>query len=282
MPTPPLPPQPVPCVQAPLHWQRVDFISDLHLDANEPATFDAWAQHMAHTPADALFILGDLFEVWVGDDTQDPFALHCMAVLKATAQRMPVYFMCGNRDFLVGPALLKATGMHALSDPTVLHIDAELGLTAGTQPTRILLSHGDALCLDDHDYLAFRAQVRQHDWQTAFLAKPLVERQAYARSVRNTSEARKQSHTHNPDFAGYADVDSQAAIEWLRATDAKVLLHGHTHKPAMHDLGQGLSRWVLSDWHADSKPPRLEVLSWQRQQAANATHGLQRSPLSNN
>jgi UDP-2,3-diacylglucosamine hydrolase len=145
-----------------------------------------------------------------------------------------------------------------------------------------LLSHGDALCLDDHDYLAFRAQVRQPDWQTAFLAKPLAERQAYARSVRNTSEARKQSHTHNPDFAGYADVDSQAAIEWLRATDAKVLLHGHTHKPAMHDLGQGLSRWVLSDWHADSKPPRLEVLSWQRQQAANATHGLQRLPLSNN
>jgi UDP-2,3-diacylglucosamine hydrolase len=269
-------------VQAAPHWQRIDFISDLHLDANEPATFDAWAQHMAHTPADALFILGDLFEVWVGDDTQDPFALHCMAVLKATAQRMPVYFMCGNRDFLVGPALLKATGMHALSDPTVLHLDAELGLTAGTQPTRILLSHGDALCLDDHDYLAFRAQVRQPDWQTAFLAKPLAERQAYARSVRNTSEARKQSHTHNPDFAGYADVDSQAAIEWLRATDAKVLLHGHTHKPAMHDLGQGLSRWVLSDWHADSKPPRLEVLSWQRQQAANATHGLQRLPLSNN
>jgi len=156
--TPPLP-LPVPCVQAPAHWQRVDFISDLHLDAHEPATFEAWAQHMAHTTANALFILGDLFEVWVGDDNQDPFALQCMAVLKATAQRMPVYFMCGNRDFLVGATLLTATGMQGLNDPTVL----DLGPTL-----RLLLSHGDALCLDDHDYLAFRAQVRQPEWQAAF------------------------------------------------------------------------------------------------------------------
>ncbi len=276
MPTPPLLPQPVPCVQAPPHWQRVDFISDLHLDASEPATFDAWAQHMANTPADALFILGDLFEVWVGDDTQDPFALQCVAVLKATAQRMPVYFMCGNRDFLVGPELLSATGIQGLSDPTVL----DLGSTHGASPARLLLSHGDALCLDDHDYLAFRAQVRQPEWQATFLAKPLTERQAYARNVRQQSEARKHSHTANPNFAGYADVDTSAAIAWLNAANAQVLLHGHTHKPAVHDLGQGLSRWVLSDWHADSHPPRLEVLSWQRKLTANATHGLQRLPLS--
>lgn len=276
MSTPPLLPQPVPCVQAPLHWQRVDFISDLHLDASEPATLDAWAQHMANTPADALFILGDLFEVWVGDDTQDSFALQCMAVLKATAQRMPVYFMCGNRDFLVGPELLSATGMHGLIDPTVL----DLGSTHSASPARILLSHGDALCLDDHDYLAFCAQVRQPEWQATFLAKPLTERQAYARNVRQQSEARKQSHTANPNFAGYADVDTPAAIAWLNAANAQVLLHGHTHKPAVHDLGQGLSRWVLSDWHADSHPPRLEVLSWQRKLTANATHGLQRLPLS--
>lgn len=276
MSTPPLLPKPVPCVQAPQHWQRVDFISDLHLDASEPATFDAWAQHMAHTPADALFILGDLFEVWVGDDTQDPFALQCIAVLKATSHRMPVYFMCGNRDFLVGTDLLNATGMQALSDPTLL----DLGFTEGATPTRILLSHGDALCLDDHDYLAFRAQVRQPKWQAAFLAKPLAERQAYARSVRHTSEARKQSHINNPDFAGYADVDTQAAITWLMAADAQVLLHGHTHKPAVHDLGQGLSRWVLIDWHADAEPPRLEALSWLRQKAQSPTRGLCRLPLS--
>ncbi len=269
---PPLLPQPLPRVQAPPHWQRVDFISDLHLDANEPATFEAWALHMAHTPADALFILGDLFEVWVGDDTQDPFARQCTAVLKATAQRIPVYFMCGNRDFLVGADLLNATGMQSLSDPTVLHFDS----ANGTASTRILLSHGDALCLDDHDYLAFRAQVRQPEWQAAFLAKPLGERQAYARDVRNKSEALKRDHTD------YADVDTQAATAWLNATHAQVLLHGHTHKPAVHDLGHGLSRWVLSDWHADATPPRLEVLSWQRGHAESDTHGLQRLPLSSN
>ena len=263
MTTPPLP-QPVPCVQAPAHWQRVDFISDLHLDASEPATFQAWVQHMAHTPADALFILGDLFEVWVGDDNQDPFALQCMAVLKATAQRLPVYFMCGNRDFLVGTELLKATGMQGLNDPTVL----DLGPTL-----RLLLSHGDALCLDDHDYLTFRAQVRHPEWQAAFLAKPLAERQAYARNVRQQSEARKQTHTN------YADVDPAAACAWLTASNAQVLLHGHTHKPATHDLGHGLIRWVLSDWHATSQPPRLEVVSWLRQNAQSPTRGLCRLPL---
>jgi UDP-2,3-diacylglucosamine hydrolase len=267
---PPLLSQPVPSMQAPPHWQRVDFISDLHLDASEPATFDAWAHHMAHTPADALFILGDLFEVWVGDDTQDSFALQCIAVLKATAQRIPVYFMCGNRDFLVGPELLNSTGMRGLSDPTVL----DFGSADGATPTRILLSHGDALCLDDHDYLAFRAQVRQLDWQTAFLAKPLAERQAYARDVRSKSEALKRSHTD------YADVDTQAAIAWLKETDAQVLLHGHTHKPAVHDLGNGLSRWVLSDWHADAQAPRLEALSWLRQNEQSPTRGLCRLPLS--
>jgi UDP-2,3-diacylglucosamine hydrolase len=242
----------------------VDFISDLHLDASEPATFEAWVQHMAHTPADALFILGDLFEVWVGDDNKDPFALQCMAVLKATAQRMPVYFMCGNRDFLVGAELLQATGMQSLNDPTVL----DLGPTL-----RILLSHGDALCLDDHDYLAFRGQVRQPEWQKNFLAQPLAERQAYARNVRQQSEARKQTHTD------YADVDPAAARAWLTASHAQVLLHGHTHKPATHDLGNGLSRWVLSDWHATSQPPRLELVSWLRQNAQNPTRGLCRLPL---
>lgn len=276
MPTPPLP-QPVPCVQAPSQWQRVDFISDLHLDAQEPATFDAWAQHMAHTPADALFILGDLFEVWVGDDNQDPFAQQCIAVLKATAQLMPVYFMCGNRDFLVGPELLHATGMHSLNDPTRL----DLGDSHDRMSTRILLSHGDALCLDDHDYLAFRAQVRQPEWQSNFLAQALPQRQAYARQVRNQSEARKQRHTANGNPAhAYADVDSQAAIDWLKASDAQVLLHGHTHRPAVHDLGHGLSRWVLSDWEADAMPPRLEVLSWRRQNAQSPTRGLCRLPLS--
>lgn len=263
---------PVPTVQAPLEWQQVDFISDLHLDASEPHTFQAWAQHMAHTPADALFILGDLFEVWVGDDNPDTFAQACKAVLQATARRIPVYFMCGNRDFLVGSDLLRDTGMQGLSDPTVL----DLSDKEGAEPLRILLSHGDALCLDDHDYLAFRAQVREPIWQAEFLNKPLVDRQTYARHVRSQSEARKQQQP----LAAYADVDAQAAANWMTQTQTQVLIHGHTHKPATHDLGQGLSRWVLSDWHADSLPPRLEVLRWLRKEATNAEHGLCRLPLS--
>lgn len=262
---------PAPGVQAPQAWQRLDFISDLHLDASEPTTFEAWAQHVAHTPADALFILGDLFEVWVGDDTQDPFTLRCMEVLQRTAQRMPVYFMCGNRDFLVGQALLTATGLQGLSDPTVLNIEAAEPTCA---PLRILLSHGDSLCLADTDYLAFRAQVRQGDWQQQFLAQPLAERQAIARGLRAQSEARKATHTD------YADVDHAAACAWLAATQASVFLHGHTHKPAVHDLGDGLSRWVLSDWDADAQPPRLEVLTWLRSQEKSPTRGLCRLPLS--
>jgi UDP-2,3-diacylglucosamine hydrolase len=260
----------LPCIQAPATWQRIDFISDLHLDAGEPATFAAWAKHMAHTPADALFILGDLFEVWVGDDNPDPFAQQCQEVLRGTAQRIPVFLMCGNRDFLVGPALLKATGVQGLDDPTVL----DLGVPVDhAMPLRMLLTHGDALCLDDHDYLAFRAQVRNPAWQAQFLAQPLAERQAYARQVRQQSEARKQSQ------ASYADVDNRAACEWLEASSAQVMIHGHTHRPAEHLLAPGLSRWVLSDWDAHALPPRLQALTWLRPQAQSPTRGLCRLSL---
>lgn len=250
-------------VQAPTSWQRVDFISDVHLDANAPATFEAWQRYMANTPADAVFILGDLFEVWVGDDTTDTFALSCADVLERTSQRLSVYFLCGNRDFLVGPQLHNATGMHGMSDPTVLDLGQQ----------RLLLTHGDSLCLDDVDYLQFRQQVRQASWQEAFLAKPLSERQHIARGLRAQSEARKQTTTD------YADVDAQAATDWLRQTQCQTLIHGHTHKPATHDLGSGLSRWCLSDWHADGPSPRLEVLSWLRDKDNSPTQGLCRSFL---
>lgn len=255
---------PFPCVQAPSHWRRVDFISDVHLDEREAATFEAWVHYMDHTPADAVFILGDLFEVWVGDDTTDAFTAQCIAVLQRATQRLPVYFMCGNRDFLVSSQLRQATGMHDLSDPCVLALGEQ----------RLLLSHGDSLCLDDVEYMAFRAQVRQPAWQDAFLARPLSERQAVARDLRTQSENRKHSH------ADYADVDANAACTWLRAADCHTLIHGHTHKPAQHQLGEGFQRWVLSDWHADATPPRLEVLSWLQAQAHSPTQGLQRWPLS--
>ena len=255
-------PQPT-CVLAAPTWQRIDFISDIHLDEAEPHTFDAWAHYMAHTPADALFILGDLFEVWIGDDNPDDFVQRCTQVLQGTAERLPVYLACGNRDFLIGADFFTRTGIQPLTDPAVLD----------TGDTRFLLSHGDALCLDDHDYLAFRAQVRSPAWQSDFLAKPLSERQAIARHIRSQSEARKQSHTD------YADVDTQAARAWLQASQARVMIHGHTHQPATHDLGQGMQRWVLSDWHANSAPPRLEVLQWLKQEAQSPSRGLCRLTL---
>lgn len=224
----------------------VDFLSDVHLDASEVATFNAWANHLNTTPANALFILGDLFEVWIGDDTQDPFHLQCMEVLRTTAKRIPVFFMCGNRDFLVGSDWLQSTDVQGLQDPCVLELAKQ----------KVLLSHGDALCIDDTDYMTFRQQVRSNAWQEAFLAKPLSERQQIAKDLRTQSKARQQTQTD------YVDVDTNTARVWLHENDCKLLIHGHTHRPATHDLGDGLSRMVLSDWEALATPPRLEVLRW--------------------
>ncbi|RZL63373.1 MAG: UDP-2,3-diacylglucosamine diphosphatase [Variovorax sp.] len=232
---------------APASWRTVDLISDLHLQAGEPATFDAWQGYLQTTPADALFILGDLFEVWVGDDaaTQPGFEAQCAEVLRQTAERVPVYLMHGNRDFLVGPAFAAQCGLTLLEDPTVLVLHGE----------RWLLSHGDMLCLADVDYLRFREQVRTPEWRDAFLAKPLEERRALARAMREQSE----NHKRSPGMV-WADVDGPAARAWLQAADARTLVHGHTHRPADHDLGDGLQRTVLSDWDVSAQPPRAQVL----------------------
>lgn len=232
---------------APSHWRTVDFISDLHLQAAEPATVAAWRHYLQTTPADALFILGDLFEVWVGDDTiEEPgsFEAQACAALQAAARRLPVFFMHGNRDFLAGAAFLRHCGITGLQDPTVLGFGGQ----------RIVLSHGDLLCLDDVDYQRFRLQARSAEWQERFLAQPLAQRRQQARGIRQQSEARKQSG------APYADVDGPAAIAWLQAASASTLVHGHTHRPGEHALGPGLTRVVLSDWDAAAHPPRGDAL----------------------
>jgi UDP-2,3-diacylglucosamine hydrolase len=248
---------------APQHWRSVDLISDLHLQAAEPATFNgfaAWLQTPVTDRADALFILGDLFEVWVGDDVLDEtpatkaapperlFWRACADLLLAFSQHTPVYFMPGNRDFLLGPVALSRCGMQPLSDPTVLTLSGQ----------RYLLSHGDALCLDDADYMRFRAMVRQRDWQASFLAQPLEEREALARDLRKQSEARKSSLGTDP--ALWADADTTAVRTALLHNRCATLIHGHTHRPADHDLGAGLQRVVLSDWDLAAQPPRAQVL----------------------
>ena len=233
---------------APLHWRTVDFISDLHLQASEPATWQGFVQYLRTTPADAVFMLGDLFEVWVGDDAlAEPGgfeAMACAALRAASKAGRGLFFLHGNRDFLIGPGFAAASGTTLLHDPTVLV----------WQGQRYLLSHGDALCLDDVDYQRFRVQARSAEWQEPFLAQPLAVRRAQARGIRQESEARKQSG------AIYADVDGPAAIQWLTAAHAHTLIHGHTHKPASHALAPGLQRVVLSDWDAAAHPPRAEVL----------------------
>lgn len=255
-------------LSAPSRWQCVDFISDLHLQASAPQNFQAWRTYLQETAADAVFILGDLFEIWVGDDVLSlsaGFEKQCADTLRAAARRADLYIMRGNRDFLMGPALMAACNCHLLEDPSVLSFANQ----------RWLLSHGDAWCIDDTEYLQFRAQVRSADWQQGFLARPLPERVELARSMRAQSEARKRADI------GYADVDFATANAMLQSWQADHLIHGHTHRPARHALAAGRERWVLSDWDMDAAPARAEVLRLRRSTTGpTETFTLERIPPS--
>lgn len=239
-------------LHAPARWRCIDFISDLHLQADEPQTVLAWREYLLTTCADAVFILGDLFEVWVGDDVlQAPdvlpevsFELQCVQALRAAAVRLDVYIMQGNRDFLMGPALMQASACTLLDDPTVLTFSNQ----------RWLLTHGDALCLDDTEYMQFRKVVRSESWLLDFLKQPLPQRLELARQMRQQSEARKRADVV------YADVDTAAANTRLTELHADHMIHGHTHRPGKHELGAGRKRLVLSDWDLNALPPRAEVL----------------------
>ena len=203
-------------------------------------------------------MLGDLFEVWVGDDALDEpgsFEAECAAVLHAAAQQRTLFFLPGNRDFLLGEAFFRRSGVTGLDDPTLLDFAGQ----------RWLLSHGDALCLDDLPYQRFRTVARSAAWQAQFLAQPLQTRCAQARDIRTQSETRK----HSGEV--YADVDTAAACDWLRSAQAHTLIHGHTHRPGEHVLADGLTRFVLSDWDATAQPPRADILRL-------TASGLQRLP----
>ena len=230
---------------APAAWLQIDFISDLHLCGAMPRTLDALAQHLQSTTADAVFILGDLFELWVGDDSRGlPFARRCVDLLADAASRLQLAFMVGNRDFLLGPAMLRECGFMGLPDPTVL--------TAWGQ--RVLLSHGDALCLSDLAYQTFRREVREPAWQVAFLARPLTERIAIAEGMRQASHGRQRF-----DGAVDTDVDIAEAVRWMHGLGTPELVHGHTHRPGSERMAPGYKRQVLSDWDLDAGT-RAEVL----------------------
>jgi UDP-2,3-diacylglucosamine hydrolase len=241
-----------PEIKAPAHWQRLDFISDLHLTAATPRTFAAWRDYLLGTAADAVFILGDLFEAWVGDDSRleaTSFEAQCAEVLRQASQRRPVHFMAGNRDFLLGADMLTACGVTGLADPTVL--------AAFNQ--RTLLVHGDAWCLADAPYQQFRTQVRNPAWQAEVLQKPLAWRRSVASSMRSESERQMAEQT-----GPVVDVDFTTAQQWLESTTCTTLVHGHTHRPTTQTLPGGAIRHVLSDWSLDAPGvDRCEVLCWQ-------------------
>lgn len=238
---------PIETYEADPRWRIIDLLSDVHLSADMPRTFDVWARHLLETPADAVLMLGDLFEAWVGDDSRhEGFERECADVLRSASSRRTLAFMPGNRDFLVGPGLLAQCGVAALPDPTVLCAWGQ----------RILLTHGDALCLADQAYQRFRAQVRDSAWQQRFLQQPLPQRQAQARAMRAASEAHQSGMS--PDLS--TDIDEAAAVAWLQDAGATLMVHGHTHRPGAHALPGGAVRHVMGDWDFDGPAPRARML----------------------
>ena len=219
---------------------RTLFISDLHLDETRPGIVAQFERFLASVVpgADALYILGDLFEYWVGDDALTlPFNAHVAASLKAASASVPIAFMHGNRDFVAATGFSAATGARLIEDPA----------TVDLYGTRALLLHGDTLCTDDTAYQAFRKQVRDPRWQAAALARPIGERIAIAQDLRLKSEGAKQGKS-----MAIMDVAPAAVEEAFRASGCEVMIHGHTHRPARHVHtvdGSERVRWVLADWY---------------------------------
>jgi len=217
------------------------FISDLHLSPDTPEATGALLRFLRETApaADALYVLGDLFETWIGDEgLAQPFAKEVANAFRTLAEGgVPVHFMHGNRDFLVGERFARASGMTMLTDPTVVDLYG----------TRTFLMHGDSLCSGDVEYQKFRSMVRNPAWQQAFLAKPLDERARMAREVRGKSEQAKQVK----DMI-IMDVAPATVDDAFRAHHYARLIHGHTHRPARHAHkvdGRDCERWVLADWY---------------------------------
>ncbi len=238
---------------------RVIFVSDLHLSRERPATNEIFFRFLAEKARDAaaLYVLGDLFEYWIGDDDLvaegGDLGREVAAGFAELGRRgARVCLMHGNRDFLMGERLCAAAGATLLDDPTVEEIGGE----------RTILTHGDALCTDDVDYQKWRATARSEAWQRQFLSKSIAERRQLVGQMRETSRAVTRSKP--PEIT---DVNAQAVRDLLLRHRVRRMIHGHTHRPALHEMrlgGRTCERWVLPDWYStggylefDGAEPRL-------------------------
>ena len=234
------------------------FISDLHLEAVRPEIGVHFLDFLSGEAkdADTLYILGDLFEVWLGDDDPNPYYAGMKAAIRELVDSgIPVFFMHGNRDFMIGDEFATETGVTILQDPELIDLHGE----------KVLLSHGDALCTDDIEYQRFRAMTRNPEWQAMMLAKTIQERIAHA------LEARQGSVEHGKSLDDEITDVNQSAVEALiRKHGVDILLHGHTHRPAIHEVRLGdrtATRIVLGDWFEqgsvvrwNADGPRLEEM----------------------
>jgi UDP-2,3-diacylglucosamine hydrolase len=234
------------------------FISDLHLDPARPGSLEAFVAFTENQArgAEQIYVLGDLFEAWIGDDDDDPALQPVVAAIASLTQSgIGCCFMHGNRDFLVGDRFCTATGMRLLDDFETIELNGE----------KILLTHGDLLCTDDVRYQELRRQLRDPAWQQDFLGKSLDERRVIAADLRQLSQTEMAAKAE-----AIMDVNEQAVIETMRRFGVQTMLHGHTHRPAIHHFeidGEPARRIVLNDWYGpggylswDANGPSLEAL----------------------
>ena len=236
------------------------FISDLHLDVERPESLERFVGFVKNEAiyAERLFILGDMFEVWIGDDENDPrFDPVLDALASLRTYEVPCYIMHGNRDFLIGDTFSDRTGCRIMSDYVTVEV---YGKT-------MLLTHGDLLCTDDVPYMRLRTTVRDESWQVSFLKKPIGERREIAASMRAQSKTETASKPSD-----IMDVNQAAVEETMRSHGVLYLIHGHTHRPGVHRFeldGQNATRVVLGDWYDEPT-----ILQWD-------SHGFKLRALGN-
>ena len=215
------------------------FISDLHLEESRPHVTKAFLRFLFNqaAKADALYILGDLFEAWIGDDDDSEFVGHIkQAMVRFSESGVPTYFVHGNRDFLIGDEFAEQTGITLLEESTVVEV----------YDRRVLLMHGDTLCTEDREYMEFRSQVRSPMWQSQVLAQPLETRRQLAAQLRQQSQSMNAMKAED-----IMDVTPSEVVSVMQAEQVEYLIHGHTHRPQKHavDLASGKGeRYVLGDW----------------------------------